>query len=830
MSSKSHEGKELYDFGEFRLDPRARLLLKDGIPVSLTPKSFDVLLHLVRNAGKAVSREELLSVVWPGTVVTDASLTQAVFLVRKALEEAEAGPRFVETVPRVGYRFDFPAGAAGEEAEPIGPSDAGTIDRPGAEPGGPREAEPLAAPEELTIGPPRAGRRPWVPRLLLGAGAALLGLAIVLLVPRWTGRGVRPPAPSPAPAAGAPRLTLVREVAVPPDAERVLGVVDGTVVLGAPGATYLLPLDGALAPPRIPLAPGEVAAGTLVGESMVVLREGHVFARHALKKTEADLGPLPGDDAGPPDLVLVSPTGRSLGVVRRRGLEVFERTDRGWTLRLRDDAPFAENEAVALTERFAARVAGGRSVRAWRLPSGERVLDAPFAEQRPQALAVEDATGRVAVGGAFDGVVVFAIGSGAAPLRIPRRGWTEGLAFVPDRPTLLVSGFADVAAWRDGPGVVASLKPSGPAGALAATSDALLVLVPRRQRLAVISYDGLPRTAPVAASGAPLWAMEHDASGATVFAGGKDGKLHVLDVASRAVRAVDVHTDGIPSMTRDGDLLATSSDDKTVAVWKLPGPTLSLRTKAHAFLVNDLSVVDGAGGSRELVTSSSDGTIRRWSWPALELLESVDVARTTGRAEALHALWAAPGGRRLVVGTWSGALLDLSRQEAGWSVRRIPVRSRAVYRLTPLPAIGALLVVGILPSEVLLYDLAAGTLVPLESAGIDAFWSVPGPGGVEAVVAGLGGVARYSFRREGKDASASGAVRYQVRAAWRTGAGFQTATLLPDGTLWTGTVGGSLVPLPPESLDGPPLAAGAVGERSVRGSEASRSPSPGSSP
>ena len=65
MSGKSSDTRELWDFGEFRLDARARLLLKDGIPVPLTPKALDVLLHLARNAGRAVSREELFDAVWP---------------------------------------------------------------------------------------------------------------------------------------------------------------------------------------------------------------------------------------------------------------------------------------------------------------------------------------------------------------------------------------------------------------------------------------------------------------------------------------------------------------------------------------------------------------------------------------------------------------------------------------------------------------------------------------------------------------------------------------------------------------------------------------------
>ena len=116
MSDKSSSTKELWEFGEFRLDARARLLLRDGIPVPLTPKALEVLLHLARNSGRAVSREELFDAVWPDTIVTDASLTQAVFLVRKALGETDASS-FVETVPRIGYRLNLPGPTLRRETE-----------------------------------------------------------------------------------------------------------------------------------------------------------------------------------------------------------------------------------------------------------------------------------------------------------------------------------------------------------------------------------------------------------------------------------------------------------------------------------------------------------------------------------------------------------------------------------------------------------------------------------------------------------------------------------------------------------------------------------------
>ena len=423
---------------------------------------------------------------------------------------------------------------------------------------------------------------------------------------------------------------------------------------------------------------------------------------------------------------------------------------------------------------------------------------------------MDDARGQVAAAGPFDSVAVFATQGAPGPRLLPRRGWTYGLAWISDGPTLVAAGLEGIAAFRgDAAEPLASLPSVSPGGALHAGSDALLALVPRRQRLAVVSYAGFPPTARVPAGGRALWAAEHDAAGETVFAGGRDGHLWVLDTRDLSVRQADAHTDGIPSLARDGDLLASSSDDKTVALWRLPGPALRARTKAHDFLVNDLAVVEGREGP-ELVTSSSDGTARRWAWPALELLEKVDAGALLGRPVSLHAVWPAPGSRRLLAGSWNGSLLDLAFREGRWVLRELPVPSRAVYRLAAVPRLGLVVATGIHPASLHVFDLPSGTLHPLDAAGLDVFWAVPVPSRDEVLVVGLNGVSRYAFSARLPDASGRRTLSYRIWSGRQTGAGLQTATLLPDGSLWAGTTRGELVRFESRRLGGAPLA-----ERSV---------------
>ncbi|MDQ2922518.1 MAG: winged helix-turn-helix domain-containing protein [Acidobacteriota bacterium] len=97
--------KNFYEFGPFRLDPQKHRLLRDGERIHLSPKSVEALLVLVQNAGKMLEREALMQAVWTDTFVEDANLTVAISHLRKALGQNGETAEYIETIPRVGYRF-----------------------------------------------------------------------------------------------------------------------------------------------------------------------------------------------------------------------------------------------------------------------------------------------------------------------------------------------------------------------------------------------------------------------------------------------------------------------------------------------------------------------------------------------------------------------------------------------------------------------------------------------------------------------------------------------------------------------------------------------------
>ncbi|HET9477826.1 MAG TPA: winged helix-turn-helix domain-containing protein, partial [Pyrinomonadaceae bacterium] len=94
-----------YEFGPYRLNVSNRLLTRAGETVSLTPKAADILALLVMNAGQLVEKNDLLKEVWPDTFVEESNLTQNIFALRRALGDERAGPKYIETVTRRGYRF-----------------------------------------------------------------------------------------------------------------------------------------------------------------------------------------------------------------------------------------------------------------------------------------------------------------------------------------------------------------------------------------------------------------------------------------------------------------------------------------------------------------------------------------------------------------------------------------------------------------------------------------------------------------------------------------------------------------------------------------------------
>ncbi|WP_156956904.1 winged helix-turn-helix domain-containing protein [Sphingomonas astaxanthinifaciens] len=104
--------------GSVVIDPAERRLAVDGTPVTVTARYFDALLLLARHPGQLITKDRFHAEVWQMMPITDEALTQCIRVLRKALGDEAARPRFIETVPRYGYRWIGPADASRPSATP----------------------------------------------------------------------------------------------------------------------------------------------------------------------------------------------------------------------------------------------------------------------------------------------------------------------------------------------------------------------------------------------------------------------------------------------------------------------------------------------------------------------------------------------------------------------------------------------------------------------------------------------------------------------------------------------------------------------------------------
>src|ERR1700722_4348101 len=121
----------VFRIGDLEVRESEYSVIRQGKVLAIEPKAFRVLLLLLRNPQRVVSKEELLKAIWGDAAVTENSVARSVLKLRKALDDDVREPRYIETVATVGYRLICHVDASEEPAGLLDPSSNGTwIDQP----------------------------------------------------------------------------------------------------------------------------------------------------------------------------------------------------------------------------------------------------------------------------------------------------------------------------------------------------------------------------------------------------------------------------------------------------------------------------------------------------------------------------------------------------------------------------------------------------------------------------------------------------------------------------------------------------------------------------
>ena len=663
--------------------------------------------------------------------------------------------------------------------------------------------------------PARRRRRTRSGRTVIRAALALAAVAVaglaVFAAVRLSRGANSPAAGSAADVTDSPALArrLPGPLGAPADGQRILTETGNAWVVGSPGAWTLLAKAGG-GSTRIAWPAGAAVLGATADGALWARRSNRLVAIDPAQTGERARGgrwPEPWASAAP-EALAVSPRGDYVALATDAGLEVAAITPEGPRPKFRVPAAASVTgrRRIALTDQRLAVAETEGSLALYRLADGALLWRLPFPDHQITALALADGLPWLAVGGAVGELRVLAVADGHEVARVPRAGRVESLLWLPDRPTLAIGHDRGLRFWRpDGSlaGAVEEVEGVGNCSSLHLGLSALGCLDASLARLERIEYGAAPVRKRVVLGDAEGWAAIASPAGSAapaVYVGSSDGAIHRYDLTTGESIERQVHDAGVTALALDGDHLASASDDRTLAVWKLPAMEVQFRSRAHDYLVNALDLAAGS-----LWSASSDRTVKRWSWPGLEELESIDVARATGLPAELHALSVDSAGDRLWLGTWAGFAARLDREAGaaagGWRATKTEVASRAGYRWVVLPGIQARVLLGIDPAELVLFDEPRGRvarlptfgrpLYGLAAAGDHSFWST-----------GAATVLRFDLAR-----ATDGSLGWTVRSTIATSLGVAGAAAAPGTTLALADDRGALLLLDADDLAKAPILA-----------------------
>jgi len=632
-------------------------------------------------------------------------------------------------------------------------------------------------------------RKRLIPAILISALLLLLVAGGIRLGFRSTGNEKVPP------AGEHTLLELSRKIPVPLDSSGIIGLKDGILMMEGMDDLVLLEVDSGHPPSRTGISPEQVVGMTPDG-LLLVRRDSRI---ELIGPSGRGSAPWAEDVPHEEDITfsedcrfIVHPSGQRLKIWKWVGGRYRPRADLDCGINV---------GFVALGLELAA-VAGDDVLKIFSLERRELIYSNRLTEALRTVAFAEDA-GLVALAGWFDSVRVIDLQQ-ATVLDIARRQGADmavDLLFLDEGPTLAIGERGGLTLWRRKEGITARWdRPGSLLSDLARGSGFLLALDREKHEVLCFSPGGISSARQGRISGELPWAILSDPASDRVLLGLESGILEAASLKDFGITKKSVHTQGITSLVSDGERVASASDDKTIAVWRLPELEVEWRSRAHDYLVNSLCY---SRGSHSLYSASSDGKIKKWSWPDLEEVESIDTAGIFGQTYPLHALWVSPDEKTLFLGTWARQANLLRKDASGsWKGSSLPFDSEAGYAIGDLFGVESLLLLGANHPFVLgLYDFHQEKFFRLKGCNRAFSSLVTLDNGRRALVFGENEIFDFRFRRLD-----DGRLSYRFAVTRHRDLGLAAvSTMLPGDRVAVVNVEGILHIIPVERINGPEI-------------------------
>ncbi|MCX7830362.1 MAG: serine/threonine-protein kinase, partial [Acidobacteria bacterium] len=446
---------------------------------------------------------------------------------------------------------------------------------------------------------------------------------------------------------------------VPPDTSAVLSSFEGTsAILKGAKSLYMVKFLTNQVPSSFPIEQSEIFIGITPTGDPFFLNNGKIVRKNLEESSEKIIMDFSKEKY---DFATVSNSARTLAVGGNKTIYFYSLLfeNNAPISKISLEFPISEFKAKKLSDKFFAFIANGIFT-VYDISNGNKILSVPFSEN-VFSVFIDDVSEYAAVWGWFDKISVFSLNGGEnKDIRIT--GEPRDLIIIPDRPTIVVSGtfgirFIDLKSSE----VFYEDSAEGKAlSSLLYSPKGILAL--NKEKSALMQYS-LRTSEPdkiVKVCDNEIWAITKDIKNETLYLGGVDGKIYCVD-KNDLIKTKELHTLGVTALATCEDHLISSSDDKSIAVLKLPSLDVEYRSTAHTYLINYLLV---KGTPKKLWSSSSDGSLKSWSIPNLQEIFSFSVEAELKKKSSLHAFWVSQDEKKMVIGTWNHKVVYINKENS----------------------------------------------------------------------------------------------------------------------------------------------------------------------